>query len=287
LTARALLYAPDGALRAPWKILTFLVATAGCALLASAIVAPLEPSLVATGIPMVATSIVMLLALSGATVIMVRWVDRRPWSDVWLDRGAAKPRRLVEGYLLGVLAIGIPSVALIATGWLAVEPSAEGSWTGAAVRLSTLLLIAALAEELAFRGYLLAVLRESVGSIPALALTSVAFGYVHISNPGSSLRALAIVMLAGFFLGGVMLVTRSLYAAWMAHFSWNWTMAVLLHIPVSGLATETPDYRTLDAGPDWVTGGAWGPEGGVGAALGIFGGIGYLLIRRRRAATSS
>jgi uncharacterized protein len=218
-------------------------------------------------------------------VIMVRWVDRRPWRDVWLDPAAAKPRSLLEGYLLGVLAIGIPSVALIAAGWLAIEPSADGSWTGAALRLSTLLLVAALAEELAFRGYLLAVLRESLGSIPALALTSVAFGYVHISNPGSSLRALAIVMLAGLFLGGVVVVTRSLYAAWMAHFSWNWTMAVLLHIPVSGLATETPDYRTLDAGPDWVTGGAWGPEGGVGAALGILGAIGYLLVRRREAAS--
>jgi hypothetical protein len=94
-------------------------------------------------------------------------------------------------------------------------------------------------------------------------------------------------MLAGIFLGGVVLVTRSLYAAWMAHFSWNWTMAVLLHIPVSGLATETPDYRTLDAGPDWATGGAWGPEGGVGAALGILGGIGYLFVRRRRGPASS
>jgi membrane protease YdiL (CAAX protease family) len=284
LTARALLYAPDGALRAPWKILTFLVATAGCALVASAIVAPLEPSLVATNIPMLATSIVMVLALAGATVIMVRWVDRRPWSDVWLDRSAAKPRPLIEGYLLGVLAIGIPSIALIAAGWLAVEPSAAGSWTGAALRLSALLLIAALAEELAFRGYLMAVLREGLGWAPALALTSVAFGYVHISNPGSGPRALTIVMLAGLFLGGVVLVTRSLYAAWMAHFSWNWTMAVLLHIPVSGLATETPDYRTLDAGPDWATGGAWGPEGGAGAALGILGGIGYLLVRRRRGA---
>jgi membrane protease YdiL (CAAX protease family) len=284
LTARALLYAPDGALRAPWKILTFLVATAGCALVASAIVAPLEASLTATNIPMLATSIVMVLALTGATVIMVRWVDRRPWRDVWLDRSAAKPRPLIEGYLLGVLAIGIPSIALIAAGWLAVEPSAAGSWTGAALRLSALLLIAALAEELAFRGYLMAVLREGLGWAPALALTSVAFGYVHISNPGSGLRALTIVMLAGLFLGGVVLVTRSLYAAWMAHFSWNWTMAVLLHIPVSGLATETPDYRTLDAGPDWATGGAWGPEGGAGAALGILGGIGYLLVRRRRGA---
>jgi membrane protease YdiL (CAAX protease family) len=262
-------------------MLVFLVAAAACALVANAVLAPLASLLAAAGVPMLANSIVMCSAVGGATLVMVRWVDPRPWSDVWLDRPGAKPRRWIEGYLLGVLAIGLPSVTLIATGWLAVEPDIPGSWTAAAVRLSTLLLLAALAEELLFRGYLLAVLRDALGWGPAIGLTSVAFGYAHISNPGSSVRALAVVVLAGFFLGAVVVVTRSLYAAWMAHFSWNWTMAVLLHIPVSGLSTETPDYRTIDAGPDWATGGTWGPEGGAAAALGIVGGIGYLMARYR------
>jgi uncharacterized protein len=150
--------------------------------------------------------------------------------------------------------------------------------------VSALLLIAALAEELLVRGYVLAVLRETLGWVPALGLTSIAFGYGHVINPGSSLRALALVMLAGLFLGAIIIATRSLYAAWMAHFSWNWTMAVLLHIPVSGWAAETPDYRTVDSGPDWATGGVWGPEGGAGAALGMAGGVAYLVARRRRQA---
>ena len=246
------------------------------------IVVPLHDTLTAARVPMLADWIVLLAGFAGGTAVTLRWIDPRPWSFVWLDRAAAKPRRLIEGYLLGVFAIGIPSVALIAGGWLAVEPHAPGSWVGAALRVSTLLLIAALAEELIFRGYILAVLRQSLGWAPALALTSVAFGYVHVSNPGSSLRALALVMLAGFFLGAIVVVTRSLYAAWMAHFSWNWTMAVLLHIPVSGWTAETPDYRTVDAGPDWATGGVWGPEGGAAAALGMMAGIGYLLAWRRR-----
>jgi membrane protease YdiL (CAAX protease family) len=286
LTARALLYAPNGTLRAPWRIVAFLVATGGCSLLAILIVVPFQATFAGARIPMLADWIVVLAGFAGGTAVTLRWIDPRPWSFVWLDRAAAKPRRLIEGYLLGLFAIGLPSVALIAGGWLAVEPHTPGSWVRAALRVSTLLLIAALTEELIFRGYILAVLRESVGWMPALALTSVAFGYVHVSNPGSSLRALALVMLAGFFLGATVVVTRSVYAAWMAHFSWNWTMAVLLHIPVSGWSAETPDYRTVDAGPDWATGGVWGPEGGAAAALGMIGGIGYLLARRRREAAS-
>ena len=63
--------------------------------------------------------------------------------------------------------------------------------------------------------------------------------------------------------------TKSLYAAWMAHFAWNWTMAVVFHTAVSGYPMEAPGYRYVDAGPDWATGGDWGPEGGIPAALGM------------------
>lgn len=281
MTARALLFREDGALRAPWRIAAFLASTAGCAVLAALVVVPFRPALASTRISGLSDSIVILAAVAGGTVVTIRWIDPRPWSDVWLDRAAARPRRLIEGSLLGVLAIGLPAAALIAVGWLSVQRHTPGSWAAAAVRVSVLLLIAALAEELIFRGYLLAVLRETLGWVPALALTSVAFGYAHVDNPGADTRALVLVMVAGLFLGAVVATARSLYAAWMAHFAWNWTMAVLLHVPVSGLETETPDYRTIDAGPDWATGGRWGPEGGGGAALGMTAGLGYLAARQR------
>lgn len=287
MTAQSLLFTSGGTLRAPWRVVAFLAAAAACMLLATILVAPLHGALAATGVPGVQDWIVILLGIAGATALTVRWVDRRPWRDVWLDRAAARPRRLLEGWLVGLLAIGLPSAALIAAGWLSVEPHVPGSWTAAALRLSLLLAVAALAEELIFRGYLFALLKERLGLAVTLAVTSVAFGYAHVDNPGASPRALALVTLAGVFLGAMVVVLRSLYAAWMAHFAWNWTMAVLLHIPVSGLQTETPGYRTVDSGPDWATGGQWGPEGGGGAALGMIAGLGYLAGRQRRAGRSN
>jgi hypothetical protein len=59
-------------------------------------------------------------------------------------------------------------------------------------------------------------------------------------------------------------------------------MAVPLHAPVSGLRFEAPDYRTVSTGPSWATGGAWGPEGGAAAALGMLVCLSYLYARRRR-----
>jgi hypothetical protein len=147
-----------------------------------------------------------------------------------------------------------------------------------------MLLPAALAEELLTRGYVLSALREVWGWSGAIAATSVGFGLLHLKNPDATARSLVLVVLAGCFLGSVVWVTRSLYAAWMAHFAWNWTMAVVFHVAVSGLWMETPRYRYVDAGPAWVTGGGWGPEGGLPAGVGMCSGIGVMLFisRRRR-----
>jgi hypothetical protein len=93
---------------------------------------------------------------------------------------------------------------------------------------------------------------------------------------------LNVVVLAGVFLAGVLVVTRSLYAAFVAHLAWNWSLAGGLHTAVSAIPFATPDYRVVDAGPDWATRGVWGPEGGVGAALGLLSASAYLYVRRRR-----
>ena len=141
---------------------------------------------------------------------------------------------------------------------------------------------AALWEELLVRGYAFAALRRGVGDLSAVALTSVAFGLLHLQNEGANLQAVGQVVFAGVWLCGVLLVTESLYAAWAAHLGWNWMMAAILHAPVSGLGFAVPDFRVVDAGPDWATGGAWGPEAGLGATLGMAATLIFLFARRTR-----
>jgi membrane protease YdiL (CAAX protease family) len=226
--------------------------------------------------------LLILLAVLAATAIMVRSVDVRPWRDVGLAPAAARARVVGMGWLVGFAAIGAASGALLALGWLRVVPADPGSSLGAAARITVFLLPAALAEEVLCRGYLLTVVRERIGTWGAVAATSVAFGLLHLSNPGWTVASVAIVALAGVFLAAVRVAYDSLYAAWAAHTAWNWVMAVPLHAPVSGLRFEAPDYRTVSTGPAWATGGTWGPEGGAAAALGMLACLYYLYARRRR-----
>lgn len=217
-----------------------------------------------------------------ATFVMVRHVEKIPWTEVSLDRSAASRPVVLKGAALGGLTIGLASLALLGFNQLQIQQSADGNWWGAAQRSTAILLPAAFFEELFFRGYAFSVLRRAAGWKTALIVTSIAFGFIHAWNPGADAQSLLAVIVAGFFLGVILLTTRSLYAAGAAHLAWNWTLAVALHIEVSGLASAYPDYRTVEIGPDWLTGGPWGPEGGVAAVAAMFIGIFYLYGRYLR-----
>lgn len=224
--------------------------------------------------------------LTLASVVAATWamlrIEKESWSFVGLDRAAASPPVVVNGTLLGAATIGTACLLLLATHMLRVDPTTPGSWWGAAGRSAVFLLPAAFFEELLMRGFAFAVLRRAGGWRLALIVTSVVFGLLHAWNPGADAESILAVIVAGFFLGGILLATGSLYAAGAAHFAWNWVMAGALHMPVSGIPSGDPDYRTVETGPDWLTGGPWGPEGGLAAVAMMFVAIFYLYGRYLR-----
>ncbi|MEO6865815.1 MAG: type II CAAX endopeptidase family protein [Gemmatimonadaceae bacterium] len=245
-------------------------------LVAAALVQGLPGGPVPSGIRTILYYWVDFVAVLIATFVSLRWVDGLDWKFVLMGRASSQPSLLTSGFLMGMVAIGVPCVLLLATHELRLVPADSGSWTVAAAQMALFLLPAAGAEELLMRGYLFSVLRETVGWKTTLVATSIVFGLLHLRNPGADPETITTVIIAGFFLGTILLVTESLYAAWMAHFAWNWTMAAGLHTSVSGLGVAAPNYHVINNGPAWLTGGSWGPEGGVAAALGMFAFLFYM-----------
>ncbi len=282
MDAASLLLTTERRIRAPWRIILFVLVFVAALIVTSSVEAFIngivagrgyEPLVIGWGVP---------CGILIATAIMLRWVEGKGWSYVWLGRESTDTRTLARGTVWGVLAIAVPSILLMATGELRSIDSPAGSWWAAAGISLANLLPAAFGEELLLRGYAFAVLKESLGWRWTLIATSIVFGLLHINNPGADAQSISLVMLAGFFLGSILLATRSLYATTLAHFAWNWFMAAGLHSPVSGLAVRAPGYQVIDAGPDWLTGGGWGPEGGLAAAVGMFVVLIYLHARPLR-----
>ncbi len=283
MEARSLLFhsTSDRKLRAPWRILIFLLVWLSLTVFAAALLTGLARFPALTAARTVLYYWVDLLAVLVATFVSLRWVDGLDWNFVRLGRSAARPSLLSSGFLMGMLAIGAPCALLLVTNELRAVTAPPGSWFIATAQITLFLLPAAAAEELLMRGYIFAVLRETIGWKTTLIATSILFGLLHIRNPGADAENILVVIVAGFFLGTIVLVTESLFAAWMAHFAWNWTMAAALHTSVSGLPVSAPNYHVIDNGPAWLTGGSWGPEGGVAAALGMFIFLFYLHARYR------
>ena len=266
------------------RVALFVVLLLGMTVAAQGLLTgPIMWAVAAAGIHVHADELVLLVASLAATALMVRAIDVRPWCDVGLGRESARVGPVASATAIGACAIGGACVALLLVGWLRLEPALPGSLVGAALSVTAFLLPAALYEELLCRGYLLTALRDAVGVRWAVGVMSVVFGLLHAHNAGATVESVLIVTLAGVFLAVVRVAFDSLYAAWGAHAAWNWVMAVPLHAPVSGLRFEAPDYRAVSAGPAWITGGTWGPEGGLAGALGMMAALGYLHARHRRA----
>lgn len=243
-------------------------------------------SYVSPWIPVGAREASFMIVMAGGMLIGHAWtfhlVDPRGWRFVGLATTSWRSDFVLKSAVLGVMAIAVPCALLIAVRWLQVVPADPGSSLGAGVTALAVLIPAALWEELFVRGYAFSLVRERWGPLPAIGITSLVFALMHLLNQGATARVFIIVLLAGVFLGGLREVTRSLYAPWAAHLAWNAVLVALLHAPVSGIVMAAPDYRVLDAGPDWATGGTWGPEGGWFAAVGLMAAIWLIYWGARR-----
>lgn len=202
-----------------------------------------------------------------ASLLLARWAFRLSWTEL----GLTAPRPLLcslVGVLLGMGVLLLPAAIGYRIGGFSPgsSPVPQGldALAGIAIVLPALA-VAALAEELALRGLLLQIGRRYLGKWAALLLTSGVFALLHAGNPGVSALGLLGAAVAGFWLGLAFLESGSLAFATGLHLGWNAASAVVLGLPVSGLALPSLLRWVPSADPavQTVWGGDYGPEEGI------------------------
>jgi membrane protease YdiL (CAAX protease family) len=166
---------------------------------------------------------------------------------------------LAEG--LGGLALGAGLFAAI-VGVLALAGAYDvlgrNEWT--VVQWSAAAAAVAFREELLFRGVIQRVSEERLGSWLALVFASAWFGLEHADNPNAGLfDGFMLALFGGVLLGGCYLATRRLWLAIGVHAAWNFVEGGVFGTPVSGYAIPGV-LRSYLSGPEWLTGGIFGPE---------------------------
>ncbi len=222
-----------------------------------------------------------------ATFVTLYFIDKRPFKSVGLSLQKRTIVELSQGFGIGFTLVGGIFFLQYALGF--IEPSVRILTLEDFVRslLGSLLFfgVAAFGEELMFRGYVFQTLIEGTSPRTAIIVMSIFFGGAHVTNPNVALLSMpnAVfaalnVILAGIWFSFAYLKTKSLWFPAALHISWNFSEGFLFSFPVSGFTYGDRSLLSLEqSGPTWVTGGPFGPEGGVLATVAIVGSMVYIL----------
>jgi membrane protease YdiL (CAAX protease family) len=218
-----------------------------------------------------------LVGVVALTWAFCRFVDKSSLRSLGLQ-GQDWLAKLATGWGLGVGLQLLVFVALGVAGWLTVGRT---GWHPLDLSASVVSwLIISFNEELAFRGYILQRLARAWGLPAAVFVSSLVFAMVHVLNPNVQPLAMVSLFAAGLLLASAYLVSRSLWLAIGLHIGWNLAEVNLLGFPGSGIQ-EPAILRSVVRGPEVLTGGAFGPEGGLVGLTATLIGIVIVLVGYR------
>lgn len=206
-------------------------------------------------------------------------MERKEWLSKYL-RGA------LVGSVMISAAVGLPAMF----GYIQLQGNSSGVSvaTMGALILFIGWVVQGAAEEVLFRGFLLQIIGSRFGVIAGVLVTSILFALLHIFNASLGVIALINLMLFGVFAAFYTLWEGSLWGVFAVHSFWNWVQGNLFGMEVSGLPVRLEALIDLkEVGPDWFTGGAFGPEGGIAVTLLLLAGIAVLWLLESRKQSES
>lgn len=289
----------EGRLRAGWRLLfQFLLNYTAAAFVGSVLLAAagglaaggtLQPSSAQSVLPYAGAA----LAAVASVWVAGRFLDRRPFSGFGLRLNRRWWSDLGFGLLLGASLISGIFLLQLAAGWVTVTGSFEaaggGTFFPAILAPAVLFLCVGFYEELVSRGYQLTNLAEGL-NLPGLGprgailvawvLSSSFFGLLHAFNPNATVLSTLNISLAGMMLGLGYVLTGQLATPIGLHITWNFFQGNVFGFPVSGRAPTEATFLAIEqSGPDLLTGGPFGPEGGLLAPAAMVLGLGLISLR--------
>jgi membrane protease YdiL (CAAX protease family) len=205
--------------------------------------------------------------VAAATSIMALIERRKPWAYFLGDRAALV--KLAQGAGAGLVTMTALVGLLIATHALAIDRLLLDPLqiVGFGFGWLAVFALVALFEESFFRGYIQFTLTRGINFGGAAVITSVFFGFAHLSNQGENLVGILNVFAAGALLCFILRLTGSLYWAIGFHATWDWTQSFLFGVADSGQVSAGRLLQTHPVGSSLMSGGSAGPEGSLLALM--------------------
>lgn len=214
----------------------------------------------------------MLVALLAAGFAALSWLGTRRGSLRDSNALPARPTTLEEwsrGFALGWGMVLFALLPLVLFGGLGPSFLFTPSLIGRTLLAIVSLALSSLATELAFRGFLYQRLTAATGIIASTFLMALFYAFFCAAHPNSTAFTFVVTFLFGLFYSVAWQRTHALWVGWGVHFAWSLVAGVVFGLPVAGYSTYSTVVQSSTSGYDFLTGGAYGLEGSLVAAIAV------------------
>lgn len=217
----------------------------------------------------------------GLYFLFVKLVEKRSVSSLGLSIDRFSIFKYLRGFLIGLLMMEIVVVVIIGTGNGILEFNGEIDMNFLVPFFITLIawVIQGASEEIMIRGHMLPKLGVKVGAWFAIIISSSYFGLLHLGNPGISKISILNLILFGIFSAIYAIKERGIIGVCAIHSAWNFAQGNIFGFLVSGLKAEGGTLiSTTVTDNELITGGAFGPEGGLAVTIVLLVALGVVCI---------
>jgi membrane protease YdiL (CAAX protease family) len=213
--------------------------------------------------------VLVFCVLFGLSFFFAHIVDKRPLALIGFGFHSRWLKEYGLGVFIGAICVSFLFLFMWSAGFFELEFTSIHLTLLVNIFIFSLLttLFQSAFEELLFRGYLYQNLILATGAVVATAVLSLLFGIGHLLTPNAKLLTAVNLSAFGVLHALAYLKTRSLWLPSGLHFGWNFFMRNIYSLPCSGTEAQSSLLAIKEHGPVWLTGGNYGPEGGIPALL--------------------
>ncbi|WP_157209238.1 CPBP family intramembrane glutamic endopeptidase [Mariniflexile maritimum] len=193
---------------------------------------------------------VSMVVLLSAYYYLFRFYDKRKITELSIKY---LPKEMFGGFLFGFLTISLSTFILYLLGFYRVISI---STTDYSIKFFTVLMLAALVEDLFHRGLIVRVCENWLGTHLTLVI-AMFVELQHIFNPNSDLFSFFFYLIWGFTMAMMFIYTKRIWLPFFFHLGWNFAQP-FYGSNLTGTNDTGSIIQSKFTGPELLTGGALG-----------------------------
>lgn len=263
-----------GELRSGWSVAALLLLTILGLGVGSSMV-PEDGGNTTIAIKVAVTLVYGLITIGGAIILFKMIYKRRLCQMGFISKGWLTG--LLYGFVLGSVSIGLIFAILIFTGQAKIAGVDKDKLLSFTMIIELFSVgMTAFSEEVLMRGYLMTALKPTRNKCIIFLAPSILFSLFHLMNPGITLLSLLNTFLAGMLFAYMFIKSGKLWLSSGFHIAWNFLQGDIFGMSVSG-NSQAAIFETKLGTNELLTGGNYGPEGGLLVTCVLL--LGFLYLR--------